>query len=159
MNCTKCGAFIPEKRHEMGFTVCVNCSTQPKWSGHLVVHHKTGNEYEVIKDQETAQILKKLSTRNGFSSARKGATAHPTISKNGGRVYDAPSQNIPETRVILGRKPADSSKWRDEVHGPMLLSMYETSPTEAKKKLEEIFQSGELSPTCRKQLLLIFSSK
>lgn len=70
--CNVCFGPIPEGRLKVlpSTTTCVTCSTESKWSGVHVIHHKTGNEVEVIKNPQTAAEFHKLSTRAGFGTTR-----------------------------------------------------------------------------------------
>jgi hypothetical protein len=74
MNCKHCGNLIPEKRVDMGYRECVNCSTVTKWSGAAVNYHKTGNTTEIIKDPEVAREFAYMSARKGFG-VLKGMTS------------------------------------------------------------------------------------
>ena len=114
MKYCSCGEEIPEKRIQLGYSTCVACSTTKKFSGHLVVHHKTGNEYEVIKDPETAHEMKRM-TRAGFGARRKGGKFIEETVVVKKRVV----KSVQPTAVafVLQKTPADSSKWKDEEWG------------------------------------------
>lgn len=67
--CT-CGSTIPEARVSLGYAQCVDCSTEAKWSAIQVVHHKTGNETQIVKDPEVAEEFYAKSQRTGFGTLR-----------------------------------------------------------------------------------------
>jgi len=71
-NCTSCDQPIPEGRLKIlpSATTCVKCSTEEKWSGGHVIHHKTGNEVQVIKDRKLAEEFHRMSARAGFGTMR-----------------------------------------------------------------------------------------
>lgn len=69
MNC-KCGSIIPEKRIQMGYKTCVECSTESRWTVVPVNYHKTGNTAEVIKDPEVAADFIFQSQRKSFGVLR-----------------------------------------------------------------------------------------
>jgi len=69
MKC-KCGSQIPEARVNMGYRVCVDCSTEARWSVVPVNYHKTGNTAEIIKDPELAEEFMFMSSRKGFGVMR-----------------------------------------------------------------------------------------
>ena len=48
-------------------TSCVKCSNTNRYVGHLVVNHKTGNEFEVIKDPNLASEIQRLENSRGQS--------------------------------------------------------------------------------------------
>jgi hypothetical protein len=75
MVCKHCETVIPQKRAELGYRECVNCSTTPRWSANPVIFHKTGNTTEIIKDPELAADLAFASARKGFG-VLKGMTAN-----------------------------------------------------------------------------------
>ena len=69
MKC-KCGIEIPKGRISLGYKVCIDCSTEPRWSVVQVNYHKTGNTTEVIKDPEVAADFIFMSSRKGFGVMR-----------------------------------------------------------------------------------------
>jgi hypothetical protein len=69
MKC-KCGSSIPQARIDMGYKVCVECSTESKWTVVPVNYHKTGNTAEIIKDPEAAEDFLYMSSRKGFGVMR-----------------------------------------------------------------------------------------
>lgn len=104
MNC-KCGKLIHPKRVEMGYRVCVECSTEQPWSAVQVVYHKTGNTIEVVKDPEVAALATAMSQRTGFG-VMKGLTG------NHRKLPKAAKDNKPKKQIdealpakIISRKP------------------------------------------------------
>ena len=61
-SCKKCNVNIPKARLEMGYDVCVNCSTEQKKVGHVIYPHKTG-AYIQVMDRETRDNLDRLDRR------------------------------------------------------------------------------------------------
>jgi hypothetical protein len=81
MKC-KCGNIIPEKRTQMGYKVCVDCSTTERYGCIDIVYHKTGNTIEIL-EAEDARKMKKLAQRRGFGSLRSmGPGSSETGKKN-----------------------------------------------------------------------------
>ena len=68
--CKTCNEDFPEKRKEMGYSVCVKCSNEERWSCIQIIHHKTGNETEIVKDREVAEEFMAKSARAGFGALR-----------------------------------------------------------------------------------------
>ena len=66
MRCKLCSNLIPTVRTEMGYTVCVTCSTEEKKVGHIIYPHKTGAYIQVV-DKETHENLNRLD-RRGYKS-------------------------------------------------------------------------------------------
>ena len=86
--CLKCNANkIPQGRIDLGFNVCVECSTVEAVSCVDITYHKTGNTIQ-ITDKATADRLNKLSQRSGYGIMRglrsgKAPKSTPTkITKN-----------------------------------------------------------------------------
>jgi len=68
--CIHCRSEIPEQRLRAlpNVTTCTSCSSSVRYTAAMVIHHKTGNEVQVIKSAETAAELHRLSKRSGFAS-------------------------------------------------------------------------------------------
>ena len=100
-SCKTCQSSVPDKRWEMGYRVCVDCSTESKWSAIQVIHHKTGNETQVVKDPEVAAEFYAKSARTGFGTL-KGMTKtykSPTQSKDV-TVDPIPPKPLPESKIL-----------------------------------------------------------
>ena len=65
----KCNHNIPQARLDLGYTVCVNCSTEEKLGCIDTIHHKTGNTIQVMS-REDADQASKLTKRAGFGILR-----------------------------------------------------------------------------------------
>jgi hypothetical protein len=77
IQCKKCDVNIPKARSEMGYDVCVGCSTEQKKVGHVIYPHKTGAFIQVM-DRETRDNLDRLD-RRGITS--KTSRHYKTIVK------------------------------------------------------------------------------
>ena len=77
IQCKKCDVNIPKARSEMGYDVCVSCSTEQKKVGHVIYPHKTG-AYIQVMDRETRDNLDRLD-RRGITS--KTSRHYKTIIK------------------------------------------------------------------------------
>ena len=64
--CKTCKETYPQKRKDMGYTVCVKCSTEPGWSCSALTYHKTGNTIQIIKDPEVAHNINAMAQRKSF---------------------------------------------------------------------------------------------
>lgn len=93
MKCKDCDKEIPQKRIDLGYKKCVNCSDTEKYGVIDVVYHKTGNTVE-ITDAKTAEAVNKAAKRSGYGVMRgmtkcgsKSSSAYnPTgISKHKGK--------------------------------------------------------------------------
>ena len=64
--CSKCSGDIPTERLSMGYTICIDCSTEEKKVGHIVYPHKTG-AYIQVMDKDTHDNINRLD-RRGYKS-------------------------------------------------------------------------------------------
>ena len=47
-SCSRCSGKVPKARIDMGYTICINCSTEEKKMGHVIYPHKTGGYVQVV---------------------------------------------------------------------------------------------------------------
>jgi hypothetical protein len=156
-NCKTCGNSFPERRSELGYKTCVNCSTEAKWSGVQVVHHKTGNEIQIVKDPEVAAEFIEKSRRTGFGTMKgvKGSwKRNPTSEITRKREVKPVSVNY--NPIIIAKRKVESN-YQDKTIGESIMSVLDNEGVKAAKALlEKEFQSLRISPDCRKRLLHLF---
>ena len=63
--CPKCLGPMPQGRLDLGYKVCVNCSTTQSYSCIAITNHKTGNNIQIV-DQATAAAFRKATQRKGY---------------------------------------------------------------------------------------------
>ena len=68
----KCNHNIPQARLDLGYKVCVDCSTVEKLGCIDTINHKTGNTIQVMS-REDAEKANKLTKRAGFGILRSMA--------------------------------------------------------------------------------------
>jgi hypothetical protein len=105
MKSCKCGNAIPLPRLNLGYTVCVDCSTEVAWSAIHVVHHKTGNEIQVVKDPEVAAEFHAKSQRTGFGALKgiTGSYKRRVAPVNPVKPKEEPA--APPPTVVISRRP------------------------------------------------------
>ena len=69
----KCNHNIPQARLDLGYKVCVECSTEEKLGCIDTINHKTGNTVQVMS-REDADKASKLTKRAGFGILRSMAS-------------------------------------------------------------------------------------
>ena len=82
----KCTHNIPKQRLALGYTTCVECSTEEKLGCIDTINHKTGNTIQVMS-REDADKASKLTKRAGFGIRRSmsgGSSQHKTEYKYDG---------------------------------------------------------------------------
>ena len=94
----KCTHNIPKQRLALGYTTCVECSTEEKLGCIDTINHKTGNSIQVMS-REDADKASKLLQRAGYSTLRalsgKSTTKQRKILK-GCRLTNVGSQQLYE---------------------------------------------------------------
>ena len=68
-----CHHNIPQARLDLGYKVCIECSTEQKLGCIDTIHHKTGNTIQVLS-HEDAEKANKLTKRAGFGILRSMAS-------------------------------------------------------------------------------------
>ena len=151
--CTKCENVIHNERYQMGYDICVDCSTEQKVSGHMVYPHKTGGYVQVMKT-ERAEELNKLD-RRGY----RGSKAYhiPNVKfkkKKEPRVYRNSSVN----KIVLLSDDDSTKKVLDYFdewgYQPTIRYLQELSRNgdialKQRVRLQDIITDMELNPSPR----------
>jgi hypothetical protein len=66
MKC-KCKKIIPQQRVDLGYKVCVDCSTTEAYGCAPVINHKTGNSIQIMSSSDAA-IIAKMTRRRGYGT-------------------------------------------------------------------------------------------
>lgn len=156
--CKSCGNHLPDKRKEMGYSVCVSCSTENKWSAVPIVHHKTGNTIQVVKDPDVAAEFIAKSTRCGFGALRGMVGSWKKPSKMSNHKRKVEIQQPRSFSVIIDKKKVEVNYRDDEIATKVLQALDSRGTEVATQMVEQEFTSMNLSPIGRKQLLHIIES-
>ena len=70
MNCSRCNVELDNARVDMGYTICVLCSTEDKVSCHTIYPHKTGGYIQVVT-KEQSENLNRLDRRGTSQKTAK----------------------------------------------------------------------------------------
>ena len=119
MNCSMCGNNVPEGRSEMGYTICVDCSTEEKVSCHTIYPHKTGGYIQVVS-KEQSENLNRLD-RRGYSGIKTAKNYKSVIKKK--------SEDSDKTAEVVRNRTSSSD---NIVHTP-----YDTALDMVNKYYEE----------------------
>ena len=76
--CSRCNVEMDDARVDMGYTICVLCSTEEKKVGHIIYPHKTGAYIQVV-DKDTHANLNRLDRRG---SSKKTARHYKEFKVN-----------------------------------------------------------------------------
>ena len=70
MKCKKCKNIIPNGRVNLGYKVCVQCSTVEQYGCAPITFHKTGNSIQIMSSKDATRIAK-LTQRRGYGTLLK----------------------------------------------------------------------------------------
>jgi hypothetical protein len=152
MRC-KCGEHIHPKRIEMGFRTCVKCSTTEAYRAHLVVHHKTGHTFDIVKSAEEAEELAKYS-RNGF-----GASRGKRGDDFGFHGSTASEEHVVNSPKVLQRKTIEVEEEMDEESAKRVLADFDRGGRYAALSTAEVLlKEAKLSSKAYLQLRTIINT-
>ena len=63
----KCNNIIPQGRVDLGYTVCVDCSTTEQYGCAPLINHKTGNSIQIMSSSDAARVAK-MTHRRGYGT-------------------------------------------------------------------------------------------
>ena len=78
MNCSTCDTALPKERVELNLDTCLDCSTESKYSAHVVYPHKTGAFVQPVHNNQQADDLARLDRR----SSKKAKKAYGDKASN-----------------------------------------------------------------------------
>tara|TARA_R100000315_G_C5142938_1_gene81747 strand:- start:101 stop:319 length:219 start_codon:yes stop_codon:yes gene_type:complete len=67
MKCKKCSNIIPQGRVDLGYKVCVSCSSVEMYGCAPLINHKTGNSIQIMSQSDAIKISK-LTRRAGYGT-------------------------------------------------------------------------------------------
>ena len=85
MNCKKCQNPIPEKRKNLGFDVCVECSDVDTYGCVNIINHKTGNTVQALPKSQAAAI-NKIGDRKRFGTVLRSGSKSNTYNPKGVKI-------------------------------------------------------------------------
>ena len=142
MKCSMCSKDFPKARYDMGYTICIDCSTEEKVSCHTIYPHKTGGYIQVVS-KEQSDRLNKLDRRG--TGVVKTAKNYKTIIKK-------KSEDSDKTAEVRRYRTSSSNI----IHTPyekalnMVMSYYDEWGYEPTLKyLKQLNSSGDIPLTSR----------
>ena len=66
----KCNNKIPKIRIDLGYRVCISCSTVEQYGCAAVTYHKTGNTIQIMSKSDASKIYK-MTRRRGYGTMLK----------------------------------------------------------------------------------------
>jgi len=67
LQCKCCGVTMPQGRVDLGYKVCVNCSTTEQYGCVPLTYHKTGNSIQIMSRSDAARVAK-MTRRRGYGT-------------------------------------------------------------------------------------------
>jgi len=149
--CSNCNQQIPVQRLKVvpGTTTCVSCSNVNRLSAIPVIHHKTGNEIQIVKDPEVAKEFYRLSARVGFGCLR-GLKAGKSASSQIKRIPAATT-----TKLSLGMASRETF---DELGSKIMSILDYAGPKAAKKQVEEYLDTRLIDKNQFNKLITIIDA-
>jgi hypothetical protein len=148
-----CSTNIPQGRIDMGYTICVDCSTEDKVSCHTIYPHKTGGYIQVVS-KEQSERLNKLD-RRGVGATKSAKHYKPfTVEK---RKEPKPFSNRRCTKVYTDYETAldkVSDYYEEWGYEPTLKYLRKLNssgdiPLMTRVKIQDIITDRYLEPTPR----------
>jgi len=102
--CKQCNEVMDDHRYHLGYTECIDCSDEEKYSAHQVYPHKTGGYVQPIKKSQSDN-LKRLDRR----SVGSGKPAKGIMKDNSWdrwlKQYQEKIDNPKPTRKVVWKSP------------------------------------------------------
>ena len=142
----KCTHHIPQARLDLGYTTCVDCSTEEKLGCIDTINHKTGNSIQVMSRKDADQASKLLQ-RAGYSTLR--ALSGKSVMPKRKILYGCRLTNVGSDELYqqIGKQYMDYLEVDQVIADKYLtraLDNYEISQLQYNKivKLSKIMQNG-----------------
>ena len=97
--CTSCQKELSDYRYHLGYTECVDCSKEEKYSAHQVYPHKTGGFVQPVK-HETKKHLQKIDRRSTGGRTAKGIFSDQSWDRWLDKYYDNLNNPKPKRKVV-----------------------------------------------------------
>ena len=107
MNCSTCDTALPKERIELNLDTCLDCSTESKYSAHVVYPHKTGAFVQPIRNDNQADDLARLDRR----SSKKNKKAYGDRASNSWDIWLKKYQEAKTAKP----KPRPTVVWSEQV--------------------------------------------
>ena len=146
IHCTECDTKIPNERYQMGYTTCVNCSTEEKVSCHTIYPHKTGAFIQVVSKQQS-ENLNRLD-RRGYSGVK--------TARNYKSIIKQKSEDLDKTAKVVRNRFSSVDNINhldyDNVLNQVMNYFNEWGYEPTLKYLHELNRSGDIPLTTRIKL-------
>ena len=148
-----CSSDVPQSRIDMGYTICVKCSTEEKVSCHTIYPHKTGGYIQVVSKEQSAN-LNRLDRRG--TGGVKTAKHYKTIIKK-------KSEDLDKTAKVVRNRTSSSD---NIIHTPystalQMVNQYydEWGYKPTIKYLKQMSSSGDIPLMTRVKLQDIITNR
>jgi len=150
MKCKNCDKDIPQKRIELGFKKCVNCSDTEKYGVVDVVYHKTGNTVEIM-DAKSAEAINKAAKRSGYGVMRG-------MTKGGSKSVSSYNPNGKNKGTGASTSFVGNEISFDKVGEKAMLFFEVDGIDSAFKVIEKAFKNMEINLYQRNKLFQVFEN-
>ena len=138
-----CSNEMPSQRLEMGYTICVKCSTEEKVSCHTIYPHKTGGYIQVVSKEQSKNLnrLDRRGTSMKTSKHYKEFDIEPMEEPKQYTTYEDALQMVNDYYDEWGYKP--TLKYLRK------LNSSGTIPLLTRVKIQDVITDRYLEPTPR----------
>ena len=153
IQCSMCSNEMPSQRLDMGYTICVKCSTEEKVSCHTIYPHKTGGYIQVVSKQES-ENLNRLD-RRGYSGMKKAPKYKEFINqpKEEPKQYKSrpctKQYTTYETALDMVNKYYDEWGYKPTIKYLRKLNSSGTIPLLTRVKIQDVITDRYLEPSPR----------
>ena len=141
--CKSCKKEMSDYRYHLGYTECVECSKEEKYSAHQVYPHKTGGYVQPIKKSQS-ENLKRLDRRStGSGKTAKGIFSDQSwdrwLDKYYENLYSEPKKKFIHKLVNKKYKPTT------EIRKKVLTHMAVYGYIQSLEKLENLYKDEHIN--------------
>ena len=141
--CQSCKKEISDYRYHLGYTECVECSKEEKYSAHQVYPHKTGGYVQPIKKSQS-ENLKRLDRRStGSGKTAKGIFSDQSwdrwLDKYYENLYSEPKEKFIHNEIKTEYKPTK------EIRKKVLTHMAVYGYIQSLQKLESLYKDDHIN--------------
>ena len=141
--CTSCQKELSDYRYHLGYTECVDCSKEEKYSAHQVYPHKTGGFVQPVK-HETKKHLQKIDRRStGSGRTAKGIFSDQSWDRWLDKYYE--NLNKEPKKKFIHKVVEKNYKSTEEIRKKVLTHMAVYGYIQSLDKLESLYKDEHIN--------------
>jgi len=140
--CTSCQKELSDYRYHLGYTECVDCSKEEKYSAHQVYPHKTGGFVQPVK-HETKKHLQKIDRRSTGGRTAKGIFSDQSWDRWLDKYYE--NLNKEPKKKFIHKVIEKNYKSTKEIRKKVLTHMAVYGYIQSLDKLESLYKDEHIN--------------